>query len=407
MVFALAILMVGAAGAQDAKIRDTVLDRPRPQLDAQGARIGSFGLFPVIGLGLLSDSNIFATETIQIDDLIWLIEPELILKSDWSRHELEVGFDLVAARYSDVSTEDYDDWRVWADTTLDLGRGRLSALARYADLHQPRTSPDNRFGIRPTLYSSAEVNLGYAHPFGQFVGEVEISGRRLEFDDTIRITGPFSNADRDRDRTDLSFRIGHQTWPGLRPFVQLDLTEVVYDQQFDRDGFERSSEGFDVLFGTDVDLTGRMFGEAYVGYVRRDYEDPRFSTVDGPIFGGNITWNATGLTTMIFSADRGIRGTTIVGAAGILNTSLGLEVDHELLRNLILGLEVAFDNEDFQGIERDDDIFRASLDAIYLMNRYLRLRAAYTYQSRDTSPANSGGFEYRVHRLFIGVEGQY
>ena len=205
----------------------------------------------------------------------------------------------------------------------------------------------------------------------------------------------------------MRLRLGHQTSPGLLPFVQLNVTSVDYDLEFDRDGYNRSSEGFDLVGGVGIDLTGRTFGEAYVGYVQRDYEDPRFQTVDGPIFGGEITWNLSGLTTMIFSADRRIRGTTIEQAAGILDTGFGLRVDHELLRTLILELDLEFNNEDFQGIERDDDILRAGLGAIYMANRYVRLRAEYVYQSRDAASEAFGAFEYRINRLYIGLEGQY
>jgi len=78
-----------------------------------------------------------------------------------------------------------------------------------------------------------------------------------------------------------------------------------------------------------------------------------------------------------------------------------------LRRNVILGLDIAFDNQNFEGIDRDDDIFRTGLNATYLMNRYLRLLASYSYQARNTSPADSGGFEYRIQTVFVGVEAQF
>jgi len=392
--------------AQDEKISNSVMERQRPEVDAQGVRLGSFSLFPKIGLGVMSNSNIFATDVIEVDDLITMIKPEVILKSGWSRNRLELGFDLIAARYSDVSTEDYDDWRVWGDGTIDIGRGELAGFLRHADVHEPRTSPDNRRGIEPTLYTSDELRIGYGQPFGQFSAGIEFKHRRLEFDDTITLTGSIDNTDRDRDRNDLRIRIGHETSPALRPFVQFVATDVHYDRRFDRFGFERSSRGYDLVGGTDIDLTGRMSGEAFLGYISRDYEDPRFSTIDGPIFGGKITWNLTGLTTVIFSADRLINGTTIVDAAGIFDTGFGIEVDHELLRNLILSLDIAFNNEDFQGIDRDDDLFSGGIEGIYMMSRYIDFRVGYLYQTRDTSPADSGGFEYRIHRFFVGVEGK-
>jgi hypothetical protein len=392
--------------AEDAKIADAVTERTRPELDAQGVSVGSLNLFPKIDVGLVQDSNIYATDKVEVDDLIAIIAPELILKSDWNRNELEIGVDWVAARHNDISLEDYDDWRLWGEGRVDVGRGELRGLLRHSNLHQPRTSPDNRGGITPTLYTSDEFSVDYGQPFGQFTGGFEFERRALDYDDTIRLTGVVDNDDRDRKRNDLKFRVGHQTTPGLQPFLQLALTEVNYDQQFDRNGYDRSSEGFDLVGGTEIDLSGNTVGEVFFGYIRRNYDDPRFLQVDGPIFGAEVTWNVTGLTTMIFSADRLLDGTTIDGVAGIVNTGIGIQLDHELIRSLILSLDLAANNEDFQGIDRDDDIYRASLEGIYMMNRHLHIRFGYEYQARNTSPVNSGGFEYRIQQLFIGLDAQ-
>jgi len=392
--------------AQDSKIEATVMERQRPELDALGLRLGTFQLFPKLGMGLMADSNIYASDDREVDDLIAMVEPELILKSNWSRNRLELGFDAVVARYNDVGTEDYDDWRIWGDTSIDVGRGEVSGLLRHADLHEPRTSADNRRGIEPTLYTSDELNVGYRHAFGRFSGSVEGRVRWLDYAETTTLAGSINNDDRDRQRNDLQLRLGHQTVPGLQPFIQLNLTTVDYDQPFDRNGFARSSDGFDLVGGTALDLSGHTFGEAYFGYTRREYDDPRFATVDGPIFGGQVTWNVTGLTTMVFSADRRIAGTTIENAAGVVNTGLGFSIDHELLRNLIVSVDVEANNEDFEGIDRDDDILRAGVEGIYMINRYLRFLFGYRYQTRDTSPADSGGFEYAINRFFVGVEGQ-
>lgn len=405
-LFVVFMLSPSAPAQDESKIEATVLERPRPKLDPQGLRLGSFRVFPKLGAGLLADSNIYATEVAEADDRITLLEPEIIVKSDWNRHELELGFDGIAARYGDFPTEDYDDWKIWGDTRIDVGRGKLSGFLRHADVHEPRTSPDDRRGIEPTRYSSDELGVSYGQSFGRLVGTVEGRVRVLEFDDTLTLSGPVNNDDRDRQRNDLQLRVGHQTTPGLQPFVQLNLTTVDYDRDFDRNGYARSSEGFDLVGGTAIDLSGRTFGEAYLGFIRREYDDPRFSSVEGPVFGGKLTWNVTGLTTMTFSADRRITGTTIENAAGIVDTGLGITVDHELLRNLIVTVDVAANNEDFEGIARDDDLFRTGLEAVYLMNRYLRFRLGYQYLRRDTSPAESAGFEYTINRVFVGVEGR-
>ncbi len=392
--------------AQESNRSETVIERSRPKLDARGIPVGATRLFPTVDFELLHDDNIYADNALEVDDLITVITPKLVLEAEWSRAELDLGTDLVVGRYSDIGTEDYEDWRIWGDLGVDLGRGQLLAKARHEDLHEDRTSPDDSRGIKPTEFTVDAFVLGYRNRFGRFDVRPEFSHRSMAYDDTATLDGPENNEDRDRTRSDLSLRVGYGQSQRFQPFAKIRLTQLDYDQSFDRDGFQRSSDGYDIVGGTGIDLTGQAFGEVFVGYIRRDYDDQRFRKVDGPIFGGDLTWNISGLTTLQLSASRLIKSTTIVGAAGITDTGLGLEVDHELLRNLILSFNISANNEDFEGVDRSDDIFRAGLEGTYMMNRTLHFRFGINFLQRDTSPQDSGGLEYDIRRIFIAIQGQ-
>ncbi len=392
--------------AQELRRGETVAERNRPNLDARGIQAGVFYIFPTVDINYLFDDNIFADNTREVDDQITVMTPELIFAADWSRAQFELGTDLAIGRYADIDTENYEDWRVWGDLDVDLGRGQLAAEVRHMDLHEFRTSADDSRGIRPTEYTSDFLSLGYRNQFGQITAAAKLSLRTLSFDATETLGGPQSNKDRDRDNSDLRVRMGYSRAQRFQPFVEFGLTKVDFDQQFDDDGFERSSDGFNIVGGTEIDISGITFGEVFVGYISRDYDDPRFLKVDGPIFGGELAWNITGLTTLQLSANRLIKSTTIVGAAGITDTGFTLKLDHELLRDLILSFDVSANNEDFEGIDRSDDIFGMRFEGVYLMNRYLQLRFGVNYLNRDTSPVDSGGREFDIKRIFFGVRGQ-
>jgi len=76
----------------------------------------------------------------------------------------------------------------------------------------------------------------------------------------------------------------------------------------------------------------------------------------------------------------------------------------ELLRNLILGLEWSTVEEDFQGIDRKDDIDTIDFSARYLMNRRAELVLAYSHRNRDTQPATSTGLEFTRDLVSLGVK---
>ena len=396
----------GAASAEVLQRGDTVIDRSRPDYDAIGMRAGVFTLYPAAIANLVKDDNIFADDSLKADDLIFVVAPELIALADWGRADLELGADLKLARYSDFDNEDYEDWSLWADLEAALGRGQVSGLLRYADLHEERTSADDRRGITPTEYTETTWNVGWRNPFANFIFIADAGQRILEYDDTETLSGPQSNADRDRTQSDLRARVGYSVSSRFQPFVRIRLTDVEYDQTFDTDGFFRSSSGYDLVGGTEIDLGGQTYGEVFLGYIERDYEDTRFSDVSGAIFGAELIWNVTGLTTLQFSANRDIQPTTIIGAAGITETAAAAAVDHELLRNVILSLDLGLTNQDFEGIDRTDDIFKARLEGMYLLNRYLHLMLGVEIEDRSTSPSGSGVRVYDRQRYYLGIRGQ-
>ena len=77
-----------------------------------------------------------------------------------------------------------------------------------------------------------------------------------------------------------------------------------------------------------------------------------------------------------------------------METRLGLRVDHELLRNLILSLEWTTVDEDFDGIDRKDEIDTVDFSARYLMNRRAELVLAYSHRDRDSNPVTAEGLRF-------------
>jgi hypothetical protein len=158
-----------------------------------------------------------------------------------------------------------------------------------------------------------------------------------------------------------------------------------YDTEPDNDGFDRNSQGFETVAGLSIDLGGVTRADIFAGYLTQYYQDPAFDNVSGPSFGGSLTWNVTGITTVTATVTRTLQETTTAGASGYFATDAVLNVDHELLRNLILSAFGGYGNRDYEGISRNDDVWIAGAGAEYLMNRYMEIDAKYRFDSRDSS----------------------
>lgn len=402
-------LPLAAAAAPRAPLPDrdeTVANRARPDYEPLGLRTGAWRWLPSVSAGYEMDDNVFATDDNEQDDDILVVRPEVAVASDWTRHRLVAGAQGEFGRYSDFDNEDYEDWRLYLDGRLDMANGRITGGVSHDDLHEERTSPDDVRGIEPTTYSIDAVRIDWRHSPGRLLLEPGLDYRNLSYDDTEAIGGgSIDNSDRDRDELRARLRAGFAVTDSYDVFGEVKATTVDYDRQVDFDGYERSSDAWELLAGTEFDLGGKTFGEVYAGYRHWTYDDDRFETIDGLAFGADVTWNASGLTTLMLGAERSIESTTIVGAAGIERTAVGVGMDHELLRNLILSARVAAASENFQDIDRDDDILEAGLGAKYLVNRWLYAYLGLDHEKRDTSPAGSGGREYTTNTFYLRLQG--
>lgn len=378
----------------------TVTERARPDLDPLGIRAAGFFFYPKLGLSERYDDNIFSTDTGEKDDFITIVSPSFELRSNWRNHALNFFGTADIGRYAENGDEDYEDYTVGADGRVDIVRDSLvKAAISFSELHEDRGSPDDVAGDEPTEFSVLFPQLGVFHRFGRFNLNVDGTLHQFDFDDV----SPINNDDRDRNEWEAKVRLGYEIVPHYEAFIRASYNVRSYDDAVDDSGLDRDSDGFEVVAGTAIDFTGVTFGDVFVGFRSQDPDDPTLPTIDGVGFGGQIVWNVTGLTTVKGFVRRTVEETTLNGSSGFFATHVGASVDHELLRNLLVGADASFTNKDYDGIDRDDDDIRFGVHGKYLLNRHLYLSARYDYSRRDSDAA---GEDFDKHVFMVRLETQ-
>ncbi|HHQ13991.1 MAG TPA: hypothetical protein ENK16_03090, partial [Chromatiales bacterium] len=124
--------------AQVLERHDTVAERARPGLDADGMPVGAMRLYPSVGVRLRYTDNVFADDNMKASDTAFHVLPELRLQSRSPRHRAELGGNADIARYADLRTEDFDDFRFWALGDMQVRNGKLEARLRLSDIHEDR-----------------------------------------------------------------------------------------------------------------------------------------------------------------------------------------------------------------------------------------------------------------------------
>ncbi|MPY70320.1 MAG: outer membrane beta-barrel protein [Alphaproteobacteria bacterium] len=383
----------------------TVTERQRPDLDPLGVRAGGFLVMPKLKLDGVYDDNVFATDNNTVDDFIAVISPSLRATSDWNTHSLEFHGGADVARYMDQTDEDYIHYNLGTSGRLDIRRDtNVSAGVDFVSTTEDRGSPDDANGIEPTEYTLLTPRIGAFNRWNRVSLDVGAEAQIYDFDDVARAGGAIANNDdRDRTRYLLSMQGEYEIVPQYAAFLRVELNQVDYDSGVDDNGVNRDSDGYEVVAGTRVDLTGVLFGDVFAGYRSQSYDDPSLSTVDGISYGGALTWNVTELTTVKGSIARTVEESTLQGASGYLATAYTASVDHELLRNLLVGFRAGLTNNDYEGISREDDVYTVGAYGRYLMQRNLYLSLNYNYTNRDSSVS---GADYEKNVIMLRVETQ-
>ena len=88
-------------------------------------------------------------------------------------------------------------------------------------------------------------------------------------------------------------------------------------------------------------------------------------------------------------------------AGGIFFSTVGIDVEHFLLDDLILEAGFEYYNGDYVGIPRDDHGFRVDAGIRYLLNQYVTVEAIYRFDNRDSNFPGQGFDRHQVDFGFV------
>lgn len=365
---------------------ETVKTRSRPQYDPVGIRAASFNIFPKLSVTEYFDDNIFADSVNEKSDFITDIQPQLIIKSNWNNHALTLSSSANIHQHLNNEAENSEDFNFIGHGRIDILRqSRLEGGASYEQNHQRRSSPDDVQGLVPTIFHETTVFSFIEHELNLFTLKTGIRYVNLDFDDVASSIGVINNDDRDRDRVTGDFRISYSISPQYSMFVDGFINRLNYENLSDGLALNRDSKGYGINLGSIFHGSRLFFGELFIGFKEQAYRDPRLKTIYGVTGGGSITWQPSILTTFNLSSSRSIRETTVGIASGIFQTEAKFEIDHELLRNLLLNFNLSVSQEDFRGIDREDKYLNIGVGSNYLMDPLVNFGLKYDFTTRHSN----------------------
>jgi hypothetical protein len=333
----------------------------------------------------------------------YIVAPELLVNSMWSRHELTAAIHGGYTGYTRFSSLNRPNLDAKVDGRIDVTNlTHINLEGRYLVYTDNPGSPNIPAGLsRYPLAQDWGATAGIDQQFNRF--QVTFKGLvdRTTYQNSDFTDGEVSsNKDRNYNQYQAQLRGSYEVTPGIRPFAEVDADTRIHDLEVDKFGERRDSVGGNVKVGSAFELSRTLIGEASLGYLVRDYKDPTLPNLSGMLVNGSLAWLATALTTVKFTAATTGNETTLPGVSGIFTRELGIEVDHEFRRWLVATAKFTHALDVYVGSPRRDVRYVASAALTYMLTREWQLKGEVR---REWRTSNQPGDGYVANIALFGI----
>ena len=376
--------------------------------DPLGLRLGSFVVLPsVILTGGVSD-NTSRTSTGKSGSF-YRIVPEVIARSDWSRHQLDATFRGSFQGFPSRPEDNDPAANLNVTGRIDVGRATsLDVIGIYDLVRENQSSPNVAIGdtdgvFAHTFSGSVAVNrsvglvgLSLGGSATRELFKSENTGISLDRNGAI-ITG---SDDRTNTEVLATLRLSLENESSIRPYVEASGGRREFDGDGDALGFNRDSTIAELRGGTVIDMTPKLGGELNVGYRNENVNDGNLEDLRGLVFDASLTWSPDRLTLITLNGATDFRPTTIAGATGSIVYSGTLALRRSLQQNLTLDAGIGLSFERFQGFPQEDVRTNGNLGLTWDLSRNAALTGQYSYERLDSTSRLS---DYDAHSVEFGI----
>jgi hypothetical protein len=385
-----------------------VMDRPRPDYTAKGLPLGGFRLYPTLGLAGGYDSNVFFSSKAASDEFA-VISPSIDLQSQWGRDSLSVYGGAQSTFYDKNSSQNFTNWDVGTSGRADvMGASDIRVNVFYDGLSQPLSSPNTPGNAsKPTTFDLFHADAAFDTKPNRLGLTVGASYDNYSYQNTPLVGGGVENNSPANEGILTAYaRASYDFSPGYSAFIGGSYNNRNFQDTYDPFGYDRDSNGYQAVGGTQFFISHLIQGQVYGGYGGQTFDTgvhlklPNVSYFD---YGANINWYVTPLLTIHLDASRSIDDTVLQGASASDDQQVYGGFDYEFLRDVLVQAQVGYLNQKFIGITRTDEVPTANVGVTWLLNHNFSLSAHYYYNDR-TSSVPGIGFSQNV--VMLGLKAQ-
>jgi hypothetical protein len=392
----------------------TVETRQRPDFDPLGVRLGGFRVDGFFEAGAGYDSNVFGRPRAVIGDGYATETGGVTIGSDWTRHGIGASASVDSRQFFSRSELNWTDWNIGGFGRYDIDaqtnvEGRYRHYREHLDVFN--VDVQNAGIFVPVAYDSDEFQVAGNTRFNRLGVTALGLYRTYRFEDI-----DIGSTAQDTSRNSFDTLIGalgtsYAFAPGRFITGVVRLQDISYTENVARDPLnptgviprDRDSFGWAALVGFEYDFDGVWAGRIGVGWQQRNYRGAQLKTLEGPALEGRLSWSPSQLTTVTLNVARTLEESIRLDAVSYQRTTFGLRVDHEFLRNVILGAELRADRREYDQPSETATDGVAQLNGRWLINRSLSLTGSYAYNRRIESTGRAEEFDRNLVQVRLRI----
>lgn len=390
------LLLPTATTSSDAYDRGhnvSVAERPKPEYDALGIRLGSFILNPQLSTSVAYSNNVFNDNNTRRRDIYSSVEPYAGISSDWSVHQVRLTGAADLRRYAREAVRNQNAWYVDLSGRADVSSALTVTLNGEIDRsYETPFSGDVVANLRvPSRYlrSFSGVRAVYDVGKSRVIGTIDRSAytfESVEFSDGTARDQRYRN--RVTDAGTATYEVGFS--PSLSVYGRAEIDQNRYSTL----AFglpNRDSSGYRAVAGTNFDFAGVARGTLAVGYSYRSFRaSDLYRNASGLSFEGRGDWFPSELTTVGILAQRRLIDVDLAGAGTTWDNRARITVDHELLYNMIVTAGAEAGKREYPERAASTSLYRVEVSARYQSSRWFGLSADVGYGSTKPSTTTLG-----------------
>jgi hypothetical protein len=377
----------------------TLLSFTLVQAQQDGVALGSFTLFPTLGVSFGYDDNVLYTndDVLKLSSNYFVLSPGLRLEAEGEKVDFLAQYDYNKTFYNAESRYDFDMHHLLGSLGYNnSSRSKLRFSAEYyngSDRIGTANQQGNIIGLDldPDEWHSFGLS-GKWHYGG--VGakgsiDLELGTVARDYDNNRLLT-----ATRDRDADYFGITYSHDITAKTNLLAQFKRTNIDYEIA------SLDSTETRLMLGVEWQMSGKTSARALVGYLEKDFESNVHDDFSGVAVEAGLTWSPRSYSIFDLTLNRETDETNGNGSYVVRNTA-DLGWTHFWKNRFSTTANVGYSDEDYKGSFRNDNLNYYGLSAKYQFSEYIMSGLGFKHNDRNSS---FDEFSYKDNSFLLTVE---